>query len=251
LESLSDDFFVVAPDMRGFNLSDKPQGLEFYTLQELVNDALALVQHLGYETFNLLGHDWGGLMSWSLATLHPEVLDNLIIINSPHPRIHQQLLTHSKRQIAASQYVTKFLDDSAAEKLSRNDFDLMWRFAFNDLVEKGLFGEKEKTIYKAAWAQEGALEAMLSLYRAANFVIPVQNDELTGSLDATLPLANIITSDTLVFWGMADTALSSECLDGLDAYVENLDIVKIPGAGHCVIHEYPELISQSVRDFCL
>ena len=251
LKSLSDDFFVVAPDMRGFNLSDKPQGLEFYTLQELVMDALALVNHLGYETFTLVGHDWGGLMAWTLATLHPEVLDKLIIINSPHPRIHQQLLTHSKRQIASSQYVSKFLDNSAAEKLSRNNFDLMWRFAFNELVEKGVFGDKEKIIYKTAWAQEGALEATLSLYRAANFVIPAKNDKLAVSQNQSLPVANKITCETLVIWGMADTALSSECLDDLDAYVENLEIVKIPGAGHCVIHECPELISETVRNFCL
>ena len=251
LDELCDDFFVVAPDLRGFNLSDKPQGLEFYTLQELVNDALALVKHLGYETFTLLGHDWGGLMSWTLATLHPKVLDKLIIINAPHPRIHQQLLTHSEQQIAASQYVSKFLEDSAAEKLSRNNFDLMWRFAFNDLVEKNIFSEKEKTIYKKAWAQEGALEATLSLYRAANFLIPTQGDQLPVSQNKSLPIANKITSDTLVIWGMDDTALSSECLDGLDRYVEKLEIVKISGAGHCVIHEYPELISKTVRDFCI
>ncbi len=246
LESLSDDFFVVAPDMRGFNLSDKPQGLEFYTLQELVNDALALVNHLGYETFTLVGHDWGGLMAWTLATLHPEVLDKLIIINSPHPRIHQQLLTHSKRQIASSQYVSKFLVNSAAEKLSRNNFDLMWRFAFNDLVDKGIFGDKEKDIYKPAWAQEGALEATLGLYRASNFVAHTGDSEISAK---TAPIANQISTDTLVIWGMDDTALSSECLDGLECYVPSLQIIEVPNAGHCVIHERPELINQSIKNF--
>ena len=249
LESLSEDFFVVAPDMRGFNLSDKPQGLEFYTLQELVNDALELVKHLGYETFTLVGHDWGGLMAWTLATLHPEVLDKLIIINSPHPRIHQQLLTHSKRQIASSQYVSKFLEDSAAEKLSRNNFDLMWRFAFNELVEKGVFGDKEKDIYKTAWAQEGALEATLSLYRASNFAIPIESNDMSSLSANNTPIANQISTDTVVMWGLDDTALSNECLDGLEKYVPNLEIIEIPGAGHCVIHERPKLINENLRRF--
>ena len=251
LESLSDDFFVVAPDLRGFNLSDKPQGLEFYALQELVKDALALVQHLGYDKFTLVGHDWGGLMSWTLATLHPEVLHKLIIINSPHPRIHQQLLTHSKRQIASSQYIRKFLEDSAAHKLSRNNYDLLWRFAFNNLVEKGIFSDKEKDIYKSAWGQEGALEASLSLYRAESFETPSLDAELPYQSTQALAIANKIKTDTLVIWGMDDTALSNECLDGLDQYVPQLKIIKVPGAGHCVIHEVPQLISDSVRNFCL
>ena len=251
LKSLSDDFFVVAPDLRGFNLSDKPQGLEFYTLQELVNDALALVQHLGYDKFTLVGHDWGGLMSWTLATLHPGVLHKLIIINSPHPRIHQQLLTHSKRQIASSQYIIKFLDESAAHKLSRNNYDLLWRFAFNDLVEKGVFSDKEKDIYKSAWAQEGALDASLSLYRAESFETPSLDAELPYVSTQPQAIANKIKTDTLVIWGMDDTALSAECLDDLAKYVPQLKIIKVPGAGHCVIHEAPKLISKSVRNFCL
>ena len=246
LDALSNDFFVVAPDLRGFNLSDKPHGLEFYTLQELVEDAFALVQHLGYETFTLVGHDWGGLMAWTFATLHPDVLNKLIIINSPHPRIHQKLLTHSERQIKSSQYITKFLEDSAAHKLSRNNFDLMWRFAFNDLVEKGIFNDNEIDIYKPAWAQEGALEAMLSLYRANSFETPPQNSDL---LSKHLPLANTIKTETLVMWGMDDTALSYECLDGLDDYVKKLKIIEIPGAGHCVIHERSELVSFEIKNF--
>ena len=249
LDILSDEFFVVAPDLRGFNFSDKPQGLEFYTLQELVEDALALVKHLGYETFTLVGHDWGGLMAWTFATLHPEVLDKLIIINSPHPRIHQKLLSHSKRQIASSSYVTKFLDESAADKLSRNNFDLLWRFAFNELVEKGVFSDKEKDIYKPAWGQEGALEATLSLYRASNFAIPDSKFQGSSTAQKEVPIANLISCETLVMWGMDDTALSSECLDGLGDYVEDLKIIEIPGAGHCVIHERPNLIADNIRDF--
>jgi len=249
LEALSDEYFVVAPDMRGFNLSDKPQGLEHYTLQALVDDTLALVKHLAYEKFTLVGHDWGGLMSWTLATLHPECLNKLIIINSPHPRIHQELLTHSTKQIASSQYVIKFLQDSAAHKLSRNNFDLMWRFAFNELVEKGVFSDKEKDIYIPAWSQTGSLEATLNLYRSEAFDIPTIDTKLPYISNKPLPIANKIQTDTLVLWGMDDTALSFECLDKLDQYVSQLEIIEIQGAGHCVIHERPEFITQQIRAF--
>lgn len=251
LDVLSDDYYVVAPDLRGFNLSDKPQGLEFYTLQELVEDTLGLVEYLGYETFTLVGHDWGGLMAWTFATLHPEKLKKLIIINSPHPRIHQQLLTHSKRQIASSQYITKFLDASAAEKLSRNNYDLLWRFAFNELVEKQVFTAKEMDIYKPAWGQKGALEASLSLYRVSNFTKPDLNSTHSDSTDSAqaLPIANNISTETLVLWGLDDTALSSECLDDLQSYVPKLEVIRIPGAGHCVIHERPHMVSEQIRSF--
>lgn len=249
LNDLSDDFFVVAPDLRGYNLSDKPSGVEHYQTDELVNDALGLVAHLGYEKFTLVGHDWGGLVAWTLASLHPERLEKLIIINSPHPRIYRRLLANDREQIAASQYITKFQQESAVHNLTRNNFDLLWRFGFNELVEKDVFGEEDKLAHIEAWSQPNAVESMLGSYRAECFQIPAPDAVLPMATDEQLVLANKIEVQTLVIWGMDDTALTRNCLNELEEFVPNVIVMQIPGAGHGVIHEKPSLISKSIQHF--
>ena len=75
---------VVALDIRGYGESEKPVGLDKFHIMEFVNDIKALVEHLGEEKFTLVGHDWGGAISWTFAAFFPEMLDNLIICNCPH-----------------------------------------------------------------------------------------------------------------------------------------------------------------------
>ncbi len=249
LARLSAHFFVVAPDLRGYNLSGKPAGNENYEIRYLVDDALGLTNYLGYERFNLVGHDWGGLVSWTLASLHPEVLHKLTIINSPHPRILQKLLGSSKQQIAASSYINKFLNPSAEEKLSRNKYDLLWRFGFKELVEKNVFGEADKQAHIDAWSQPDALPAMLASYRAAKFRVPDEETVLPVDFDVSDTLANLVSIPTQVIWGLDDTALTAACLQGLDAYVDDLTIHTVEEAGHGVIHERPELITRLLLEF--
>lgn len=249
LIDLSDAYHIVAPDLRGYNLSDKPAGVEHYRVEELVNDALALVTELGYDKFTLVGHDWGGLVAWTLASLHPDRLDNLIIINSPHPRLLRRLLGCNRKQIAASQYISKFQQDSAVHNLTRNNYNLLWRFGFKELVEKGVFGENDKQAHLKAWSQPNAVESMLGSYRAEEFEIPTLDTNLPIQSDEHKAPANQIKARTLVIWGMDDTALTSDCLTGLNEFVDDLKVVEVPGAGHGVIHERPDLISNLIKDF--
>jgi len=248
IQHLNHDYFVVAPDLRGYNLSDKPQSLNDYCIEHLVNDALELIDHLNYQAAYLVGHDWGGNVAWALASLHPTTIKKLTIINSPHPRIFQQLLGNNKQQIAASSYFLKFLNHEAEEKLSRNNYDLLWRFGFNELVEKGVFTDADMSAHIEAWSQDGALNAMLALYRAANFQVANTN-EIPKQFELNNILANQVTVPTQVIWGLDDTALTPACLYGLENYVTTLRIRRVEKAGHGIIHEFPELINQVIRDF--
>ena len=110
LAAFGEDHRAVAPDMRGYNLSDKPEGLDAYRMRNLVGDVRGLASHLGHQRFVLVGHDWGGAVAWAFAIRHPELLDRLVIINAPHPLIFAQLLATDARQKATSRYMTQFLD---------------------------------------------------------------------------------------------------------------------------------------------
>ena len=101
-------FRVIAPDQRGYNLSDKPKGMENYMMDILVSDILALADHYGYETFNLAGHDFGGIVSWNLADAHPERLDRMVIFNAPHPAVMSRFQEENEEQRSKSWYAYFF-----------------------------------------------------------------------------------------------------------------------------------------------
>ena len=116
------DHRAVAPDMRGYNLSAKPAGVEEYHVKDLVEDLRALAEHLGYEKFVVIGHDWGGAVAWSLALRHPEWIEKLIVINSPHPAVFARELLHNPDQQKASEYMLMFRSPEAERILSENNY---------------------------------------------------------------------------------------------------------------------------------
>jgi len=107
-QRLKDKFQLIVPDMRGYNLSDKPDGIENYKLDILIEDIKGLSEKLGFTEFNLAGHDWGGMVSWALAEKYPEILKKLIILNAPHPKIFRKLITKDNDQKKASGYIVRF-----------------------------------------------------------------------------------------------------------------------------------------------
>ncbi len=117
MEGLSDNYQVVAIDQRGYNLSDKPKGVENYDIRFLVGDVAAVIKRLGRDKAIVVGHDWGGMVAWSFAMAMPEMVDKLIILNLPHPRgIARELATNPEQQ-KNSQYARNFQKEDAASKL--------------------------------------------------------------------------------------------------------------------------------------
>ncbi|MFX0072451.1 MAG: alpha/beta fold hydrolase [Candidatus Hermodarchaeota archaeon] len=122
---LKDEYRLIVPDMRGYNLSDKPKGISKYSLQYLTEDIKKLSEQLNLEKFNLVGHDWGGVTAWAFAEKFPEVLNKLIILNAPHPKIFEEKLKTDKKQQRASFYIFKFLKPKGEAFLYENDYEAL------------------------------------------------------------------------------------------------------------------------------
>lgn len=249
----SKDYLAVAPDMRGYNLSSKPEEIEQYQPEHIVEDIRALVEeHFGRKKFILVGHDWGGVIAWPFANAHPELLEKLIIINAPHPNTFGRLISSNKDQQSSSQYILFFRAKNengyiAEGILSANDYKPLFDIVVNSEME---FDEDDHQIYKNAWSEPGALTGGLNYYRAGGLPPPKQGEEITGLADGQLEANPLkINVPTLVIWGEKDTALTVHNLKGLDEFVPDLTIKRIPEGTHWVINEQPDKVNSMIRDF--
>jgi epoxide hydrolase 4 len=250
LPEFAKDHRAVAPDMRGYNLSDKPAGVEHYQMKDLVEDVRALAEHLGHKKFVLVAHDWGGGVAWSFAIAHPEYLEKLVIINCPHPAILARELAQNPAQQKASHYMLLFRSPQAEQTLAANNYAFLVSAVLGDGLKTGVFTEADKQAYIEAWSQPSALTGGLNYYRAANLGPPSPGTE--GDAPPAPPAEQssmVVKVPTLVIWGEKDTALLTGNLDGMDKFVPNLTIKRIPDGSHWVIHEKPALVNGYIREF--
>lgn len=249
LEEFGRDHQAVAPDMRGYNLSGKPAGVEPYGIEHLVEDVRALAEHLGHRRFVLVGHDWGGVVAWVFAMRHPEWLEKLVIVNAPHPAIFDRELKGNPAQQQASQYMLFFRSPEAEATLSANGFGDLWERLFASLVAAGRFTGEDRQAYLAAWAQPGALTGGLNYYRAARVGPPIPGTTAASGTVGLEAGQTTIDVPTLVIWGEKDEALLPGNLDGLEHFVTTLTVHRVPDATHWVVHEEPALVNRLIRDF--
>src|SRR5215471_7308604 len=242
------DYQAVAPDMRGYNLSSKPAEVVQYQVKYLVEDLRALAEKLGHKKFILVAHDWGGAIAWAFAIAHPEYLEKLVIINAPHPGVFQRELRDNPAQQRASAYMLMFRGESAEATLSANNYALLVQIVLGEGLKNGVFNEEDKKAYLEAWSQPGALTGGLNYYRAARVGPPAPGDSNAANFAAGMPSLDVKVP-TLVIWGEKDVALLTGNLEGLDKYVPNLTIKRIPEGTHWVIHEKPALVNGYIRDF--
>jgi len=230
MDDLAADFRVIAPDQRGYNVSDKPIDLEAYELPALVEDVGGLIDAVGGPV-TLGGHDWGGGVAWAAAADLPSV-QRLVILNAPHMNVFADLLANDPAQQDAFSYLDFFVIDGFEETMVANDFAMLVNTMGDAL------SEDEVPLYKEAWGQPRAIEGGLNWYRA-NFTDGLPN--VDRELHVDVP--------TLVIWGMEDTALLPSNMDGLDAYVADLTLEEVPDATHWIAHEVPGRVAGSIRDF--
>ena len=245
---LEDSFRLIMPDQRGFAGSDRPQEVEAYKTDTLINDIFALADTLGLESFALVGHDWGGAISWPAALLGDPRLKKLAIVNAPHPVIFQKSVIEDADQRAASQYITTFRTPGFETAIEAMGYRTFFEKTFARHVDLSKMPESEKQQYIADWSQPGALTSMLNWYRAGKMVVPPPG--LTVPLpDWLLKAFPKVQVPTLVVWGMKDTALLPIQLEGLDELVEDLRIARLPEAGHFAPWEAPDEVAEALRDF--
>lgn len=231
-------FSVLAPDLRGYHLSQRPAAQSAYHLRHLVADVAALIQHTGHPRAHLVGHDWGGIIGWTLAAAHPELLHRLIILNAPHPRIYLQKVRHPP-QMVRSWYVYFFQLPMLPEwALTAGRCALLRQMFIRTPARKGAFSEQHIQGYIEPLSRPGALTAALNYYRA--------NLSLRGVEMAPTTASDV---DTLVIWGERDPALGAELLDGLDQLAPGVRIERLADAGHWVQNEAPEEVNRLLLQF--
>ncbi len=248
LKEFGRDHLAVAPDMRGYNLSSKPAEVSDYAVPNMVEDLRALAKALGRERAIVVAHDWGGGVAWSLAIRHPEFVEKLVIINSPHPALFERELQNNPAQQAASQYILLFRSPKAEAVLSANGYAALQDAILTEGLKRGHFDEADRQAYLEAWAQPGALTGSLNWYRAARLGPPTSAEPKARSFEPTVA-ANQVRVPTLVIWGEKDKALVTQNLDGLEAYVPDLTVRRVPDATHWLIHEQPALVNRTIREF--
>jgi pimeloyl-ACP methyl ester carboxylesterase len=249
LAEFGKDHLAVAPDMRGYNLSSKPEGVENYRIPLLVADVKALAETLGAaptRKFVLVGHDWGGVVAWVFAATHPELLDRLVIINAPHPGVFGRLLREDPAQQKASAYMLMFRSAEGEKTLTANNHEMLVNIVLGQGLKTGSFTEADRQAYLAAWSQPGAITGGLNYYRASQVGPPTDANAAPALAPAD---GQTIKVPTLVIWGERDTALLTSNLVGLDQFVPQLTIKRIPDGSHWVVHEKPAEVNRSIREF--
>lgn len=239
----------VAPFLRGFGASSAPTEVEAYRAKHLVQDLCALVALESPQAplAALVAHDWGGAVAWNLANQHPQLVQRLAILNSPHPGAFLRELQHNAAQQAASQYMHFLCRPDAEALLAEHDFRRLFGFFDTRTGQAPAWlTDARRAQYRTLWQQ--GLTGACNYYRASPLRPPRAGDDAVQSL--SLPPAMFTVSvPTLVLWGMDDPALLPGLLDGLPGWVAQLQLRRVEGASHWIVHEQPERVARELEDF--
>ena len=241
LPRLSEKYTVVAPDLRGFNLSDKPQGIENYRTGLVIKDIKELVEHLGFKKCYVVGHDWGGAVAWHLATAYPDIVEKLTILNCPHPQLLIDSLLHlNLKQLRRSWYMIGFqipeLPELILSQILRKFYEMNmkgWLYNPQNMTEKDL------DLYVQAMREKDALTTSINYYRAG----------LRLGIDQDLQKKKVQVP-VRVIWGKNDKALGVELNDDLDKVVEaEHEVIFLDRCSHWTQIDQPERVTELILEF--
>ena len=244
LIALGEQFHVVAPDMRGYNLSDRPEQVEEYKIDKLVLDVVGLIDHFGAKQAAIVGHDWGGGVAWAVAQKYPERVSNLAVMQVPPAAVWRENM--SLKQLLRSWYMFFFQIPRLPEWLiSQKDFQAIERSFTNHVSRKGTFSSEDIANYKEAVKQPGALKAGINYYRA-NVI-----DRLLARKDASnsSPTGRVKVP-TLFIFGEQDFAILPATVSGIEKHIDAYyREVRIPDSGHWVQNEAADEVNAALLDF--
>jgi epoxide hydrolase 4 len=243
MERLAPRAATVAPNLRGYIGSSAPAEVGAYRAKHLVADLVALIEALGAPLPLLVAHDWGGACAWALAAQRPDLIQRLLIINSPHPATFLRDLKHDAAQQAASAYMNWLCQPDAERLLAEDDFRRLWG---GFLQSPAWLTPELKDRYREAWRNQGrGLTPPLNYYRASPLRPPLAATDAIHTLE--LPDAAVtVTVPTTVLWGELDTALRPSLIEGLERWVPRLAVHRVPDAGHWIVHEQPGRVAETI-----
>lgn len=225
MPALAKKFTVVAIDQRGYNKSDQPKGVENYTIPKLVGDVAAVIKHFKQEKAVIVGHDWGGMVAWSFAMMHPKKTDRLIILNLPHPKGLMRELANNPQQSKNSQYARNFQKPDAAKALKP------------ELLALWVTDAEARKKYVAAF-KRSSIEGMLNYYKA-NYPKPPYDKKKAP------PKFPKVQCPVLMFHGLKDPYLLAGALNGTwDWVAKDLTLITVPSAGHFIQQDAPEFVTK-------
>jgi pimeloyl-ACP methyl ester carboxylesterase len=234
MEALSADYQVAALDLRGYNLSDQPQGVARYAMPELIGDVAAVIEHLGQERAIVVGHDWGGMVAWNVAMHRPDVVERLIVCNLPHPRGMMRELSSNREQQENSQYARDFQKEGAHEYLTAEGL-ASW-------VEDPAARE----LYVAAF-ERSSFEGMLAYYKA-NYPQSSSPAEKSAAPASSAPAMPRVAASVLMIHGLDDPYLLAAGLNDTWEWIDgDLTIATVPGASHFVQQDASEFVTRTMQ----
>jgi len=237
--ALSDEYTVVAPDMRGYNLSDKPPRVADYEINNLVDDVCGLIRHFGREQAAVVGHDWGATVAWAVALKNPEHVWKLCAMQVPPISVWRK--NQTVKQFLASWYMFFFQIPALPEWLMRrNDYAILANALKKGTIERGVFTDEDIAEYKKSWREDGALTSAVNYYRA----------NILKRFFGKNSLETKIKVPTLFIYGEKDTAILPETVAGVHEAVDApYSEIRIPDAAHWVQQEAAEIVTDSLREF--
>jgi epoxide hydrolase 4 len=243
---LCDTCFCVAPDQRGYNLTSRPQDVADYAPEHLLADIDGLIARFSPDQpVVVIGHDWGGMLAAWFATLHPDRVQKLVLINSTHPALFQRALWTDPAQRAASAYIDQFRSGQAEALWLSAGADMLFQARTAQLRHSGAMSEAEAALYKSAWASPEAWKAMIHWYRASPFEV----SEGPGLIDWTSRITGRIACPTLLIWGEADRVFLPVLKEGLGNYAQDPSICSLEGIGHNPVRDCPLKVAASIGTF--
>jgi epoxide hydrolase 4 len=239
----------VAPNLRGFERSSAPTEVAAYRAKFLVQDIAALIAIEGGHLDCLVAHDWGGAVAWNLGASQPQLMNKLAIINSPHPATFLRELQNSPAQQAASAYMNFLIRPDAEKLLADGDYRRLWEFFINMGATSGPHAwltDSVKQQYRDVWGM--GLQGGCNYYRASPLRPATSQDPAASAISFPKEMFTV-TLPTLVLWGLGDIALPPGLIDGLDDFVPQMQLERIAGTTHWIVHEQPGLVIKHLEKF--
>ncbi|AZG75164.1 alpha/beta hydrolase [Shewanella livingstonensis] len=263
LNYFSDSYRVIAPDLPGYNQSDKPSEAGFYAVPNLIAFMAKFIAAISpTQPVILVAHDWGGAIAWPLAAFHPQLISKLIILNAAHPSTFTREMINNPIQRQKSAYIHQLISPCGESLVEKDDFNYLTEHIMVSTKE-GVFTDEVRAQYRQVWRQDGAINGMLQYYRAMPQLAAHEPDDESENLSnkqpvhsaqikntAEIKIPNIrINIPTLVLWGEQDLAFVNDNLNDLNRYVANCTLIRFPNTSHWLHHERPDEVNRAIAEF--
>lgn len=259
LTYFSENHHVIAPDLPGYNLSDKPSEVSFFEIPHLIAFIVKFIKAVSpTKKVYLVAHDWGGVIAWPLAAFFPQTVAKLIILNAAHPSTFTREMINNPLQRNKSAYIHELISQQAETILSKNNYQYLSEKMMVS-SNPNTFNEKIKLKYQQVWKQPGVINGMLQYYRAMpQLATANKDDHQSRNLTSTGPVRNTtemkipnirVNVPTLILWGEQDQAFVIENLNDIEQYVPDCTIKRFEDASHWLMHEKSPDINHAIDRF--